>query len=390
MKMLRGFGKTRACARAIFGTVLAAGVLFSCVGCTTRHELRVATYNVENLFDAVYDGSEYASFDPRSDDWGENRYRRSLENTVRVIEQLGEGEGADILALQEIENQQVLEDLAGALARLGYSHRVLVENTGAFHNAVFSRVPVDVVRTHALSLPWSGPGRYILEVDIHWDDLMVRVLVNHWHSKSGGAEETERSRRQAAAIVTRRIRDSVSDNGPPVIVLGDLNANADEYARVDGEYPTALLPLQRLGAYDPARALYLSDKPQEARVCDTGVVVYSPWTAGAMPGSYVYRGQWNSFDHILLGPGFRHAPAEAKIAGIAVDHDGHLSEGGHCPDGRVSGALDAPDAGILVGEFSVLMEPFMLDSRGLPERWRRDSATGYSDHLPVEMVLYRR
>ncbi|MFW6387965.1 MAG: endonuclease/exonuclease/phosphatase family protein, partial [bacterium] len=273
-------------------------------GCANGDQLHVATYNVENLFDAEYDGSEFPSFDPRSDHWGAGRYDRSLENTVQVIRTLGGGDGADVLALQEVENQVVLEDLARALVSLGYSHRILVENTGAFHNAVFSRYPVEAVRTHALALPWSGPGRYILEVDINWNGLVLRFLVNHWHSKSGGAEASEPSRREAAAVVARRIRETTAEDGPPVVALGDLNVNADEYDRIGAAYPTALLPARLRGEYDPSRALYLSGKTGGARVGGQGVVVYSPWTAGAMPGSYVYQGQWNSIDHILLGPGF--------------------------------------------------------------------------------------
>ncbi len=358
-------------AALVVTALLAAGAL---PACSPASEIVLASYNVENLFDAVYDGTEYSSFDPRGDEWGPNRYARSLENTVRVIGELGGGDGADILALQEIENARVLFDLAGELSRKGYRHKLLVANDGPFHNAIFSRVPVVAARAHALGLPWTAPGRYILEADLDWGDRRIRLLVNHWHSKVRGDRETEPSRRQAAAIVARRVRRS-AEEGIPTIVAGDLNLSADEYRRRAGEYPTALLPVDSIGRYDPLRSLFLTTRPRNATVSsEDAVVLYSPWKAaytadspGGMqpPGTYVFRGRWKSLDHIMFGPGFVTGVPEA--------------------------GSESPNSGgaIGIGEFRVVAEPYMLDSRGAPRRWRSHIAHGYSDHLPVEVTLHR-
>ncbi len=364
-------GRKRAIVAAAIAVALsAAGVL---AACSTADEIVLATYNVENLFDAVYDGTEYASFDPRGERWGPNRYARSLENTVGVIGELGGGDGADILALQEIENDRVLADLAGELSRMGYRYKLLVANDGPFHNAIFSRLPVTAARTHALGLPWAAPGRYILEVDLDWAGRSIRLLVNHWHSKVRGDRETEPSRREAAGIVARRVRISAGE-GIPTIVAGDLNLSADEYRRRAGEYPTALLPVDSIDRYDARRSLFLTTCPGEATLSGEAVVLYSPWKArlydessglGSPPGTYVYQGRWKSLDHIMFGPGFADAAA---------------TTGGESPDGRGS---------IGIGEFRVVAEPYMLDSRGAPRRWRSDIAHGYSDHLPVEVTLRR-
>ena len=338
----------------------------SCSG-GNSDELIVASYNVENLFDAVYDGTEYSSFDPRTDSWGPNRYARSLENTAMVIKDLGGGNGADVLALQEIENRNVLGDLADELEPMGYRYKFLVTNSGPFHNAVFSRIPITSVRAHGLSLPWSAPGRYILEVDVQWGSHAVRLFVNHWHSKVSGEQESEASRREAAAVLVRRIRETYTQGGPPVIAVGDLNANADEYARSGGSYSTALRPEATLGMYDPKDGLFLTSHPERAGITDEGVVLYSPWksrlhgrTEGAEtepPGTYVFRGTWNTLDHILLGPGLSQCDA-----------------------------ADSPRT-LHAARFEVIAEPYMLNASGAPLRWRSDRASGYSDHLPVQITL---
>ena len=52
----------------------------------------------------------------------------------------------------------------------------------------------------------------------------VYVIVNHWPSRSGG-EERSRSKRNAAAGLTRSIVDSLYKADPKarIIVMGDLN-----------------------------------------------------------------------------------------------------------------------------------------------------------------------
>lgn len=344
---------------------LIAGIMV--VSCADGAELVIASYNVENLFDAVYDGTEYPAFDPRTDSWGPDRYARSLENTAHVIAELGYGKGADVLALQEIENQRVLADLAVELEQLGYRYKILVANSGPFHNAVFSRYPVTAVRTHGLSLPWAAPGRYILEVDIKWPPQPIRLFVNHWHSKVSGVQESEASRREAAAILVRRIRETILEKGPPVVAAGDLNASADEYVRRDRAYATALRPESTLGVYNPADGLFLTSSRERAGVSPDGLVLYSPWksrlhgrTAGAKrepPGTYVFRGRWNSLDHILLGPGFQRCDVDGTPGKLYADG------------------------------FKVVAEPYMLNAHGAPLRRRSDRATGYSDHLPVQITL---
>jgi hypothetical protein len=65
-------------------------------------------------------------------DWSDAAVDFKLEAIARVIRQVKDGAGADIIALQEVENLRILERLRTEhLAGLGYEPAVLVEGTDA-------------------------------------------------------------------------------------------------------------------------------------------------------------------------------------------------------------------------------------------------------------------
>lgn len=351
--------------RSIQGTVL---ILILSSGACAEPRLGagdtfgLASWNVENLFDAVTDGTEFAGYDPVNSDWDEHAYHAKLGQVVRVLEHVADADGLQILALQEIENRTVLSDLWTRVRSMGFRYGFMLDGTGGpFHNAVLSAYPITAARTHALSIPWAAPGRQILELDIVLSsDCTLVLFVNHWHSRRAGAAETEASRRVAAAVLARRIAARSTDSGVVILAAGDLNANYDDYARALEAYPTALLPVRQLHVYGGRDSIFLTDDWSRVGVHSLpehradGVVLYSPWKDGAGPGSYVFRNEWNTIDHVLFGNGFG-------------------------PDGCVS-----------LESFSVVAEPFMLDRHGAPRRFLRDRATGYSDHLPLVARLRLR
>ena len=60
--------------------------------------IKVATYNVENLFDADYQGSEYEAYIPGKHNWNRRMVEIKLNHIAEVICDLN----ADILGLQEV------------------------------------------------------------------------------------------------------------------------------------------------------------------------------------------------------------------------------------------------------------------------------------------------
>ena len=69
-------------------------------------DFKVASYNVENLFDLKHDGTEYREYIPNTkSNWNKKTYNIKLKNISKVINELD----ADIIALQEIESKKALK-----------------------------------------------------------------------------------------------------------------------------------------------------------------------------------------------------------------------------------------------------------------------------------------
>jgi len=76
---------------------------------------KVASYNVENLFDATFQGTEYKEYIPGTHNWNARMVQIKLKHTAQVICDLD----ADILGLQEIENKHIFGQLISLLDRVG-------------------------------------------------------------------------------------------------------------------------------------------------------------------------------------------------------------------------------------------------------------------------------
>jgi len=86
--------------RALFALVFAVFMAFA-------SEISIATYNVQNLFDCKDDGSEYPDFKSSTSKWDCEAASSKLKRTRQVIDAIN----TDIIALEEVENEQVLRAL---------------------------------------------------------------------------------------------------------------------------------------------------------------------------------------------------------------------------------------------------------------------------------------
>ena len=354
--------------------------LFFCAACTmlaiscqcslsplqSDKEIDIVSYNVHNLFDAEESGSEYPEFKPSKGVWTKELYARRLSNAVRAVKSFaGAGRAADtrasvpdILCLQEIENQQVLADLAERFGRGVYAYWAIGgPQNGIIHSGVLSRFPIVTLRTHSILDAWGfGPTRDILELEVKCGDMGNLVLfVCHWKSKMEGAKETEPARRAAAALLADRIRSIEADRPEiPIVVCGDFNESPDEYLRVERAYPTGIMPLG-VGAQSmsPEGApLYVSNSWNAVETVRTDahqVVLYNVWSETPGGFSIAYQEAREQFDSFFLS-----APC----------HNG---------------------LGIEFKEFNVADAPELFSEDGTPFEWR--GSQGFSDHLPVRLVL---
>jgi endonuclease/exonuclease/phosphatase family metal-dependent hydrolase len=282
----------------------------------------VLSYNVENLFDDRDAGLEYAEY--RGARWGPERYAAKLAAVARAIRASCPG-GPDLVALQEVENGRALSDLGDRLEALGYRYRVFVPQPGAATGVAFlSRLPVLRCRALAVGPARRGsageaPLRHIVEIEVEYRGRCLRVLNNHWKAKTEGEEKTGPGRRAAAEALARRVGRLLAEQpAVDLLALGDFNQNLEELQ------PWTL----GLGLYDPWVEL-----PEAQR------------------GSAVFRGAWQTPDHVLLAPGL------LDRQGFRVSRRG----------------------------FRVVRRGFLLErGTGFP---RRFAAGGVSDHLPLRLSL---
>jgi uncharacterized repeat protein (TIGR01451 family) len=258
-------------------------------------EFRIATFNVENFFDAS--DPHLPSDPPRP---SRNEYERKRNQVVDTIVALG---APTVVGLQEVENVGVLEDLAAQPALDRYDYQaVLVEGP--------SSRDIDVgflVRGDRATL--AGVGQYqapeglfdrpplMITITVHTasaGDVAVYAIVNHLISKSGGEALTE-PRRVMEAEWNARLVDDILIGNPDayVVVLGDLN----DY------YDSA-----------PLRALTEGNIPGGRLVN----------VADALPPgerySYIFQGVSQLLDHILVTPALAARQARVDVLHINADY----------------------------------------------------------------------
>lgn len=350
------------CSRCTLGNITIGGADNTERGRSDR--ITILSYNVENLFDAVDNGTEYWDYDPGQGTWDEDLYYGKMLCIAEVIG-TAVGRGADIVALQEIENASVLETLrTEGVKNLGYRYSALIEAPdSAVNTGILSRYPIEKVLAHSLKVPEGDRLRHLLEVEIKIGDNLLVLFNNHWKSKSGGAEETEFLRIAAAELLERRILAILETNpAADIVVCGDLNENHDEYTRIERAYSTALLPVEQPSANMngnniDAPGVYITGDIDLMSGVRFPIVLYSPWFSYVLEnqsktaGSYRYDGRWETIDHFLLSAGL-------------FDEIGFRYNG-----------------------FQVIAEDFMVNDEGAPLRWSADFMKGYSDHLPILLDL---
>ncbi|MCO6484544.1 MAG: endonuclease, partial [Saprospiraceae bacterium] len=152
--------------------------------------LRVAFYNVENLFDTVNDPEcDDDEFTPAGQKkWTEERYMIKLERIARVLQATGP---ASLIGLAEVENRKVLEDLIAhpflAAHTWDIIHQESPDERGIDVALLVRRDLLAADTQVAFSSGMISPTRDILYARIrHRRGDTLHVWVNHWPSRSGG------------------------------------------------------------------------------------------------------------------------------------------------------------------------------------------------------------
>ncbi|MCJ7765468.1 MAG: endonuclease/exonuclease/phosphatase family protein, partial [Thiovulaceae bacterium] len=259
----------------------------------TGEEVKIATYNVENLFDMAHSGHEYAEYIPNTSwKWNSDNYRKKLKNIAKVIVDMD----PDIIALQEIESLQALKDLKAQIQRDG-----LYLPYYAIASAKETTVKVALLSKHPLHpqelrVTASYKYRNILEAKVQLGSEKLYLFVNHWKSKSG-----PESRRVTSAKVLKERLTALGDIN--YVLIGDFNSDYREnesFVRKrkfnDTDGITGINNILKTTAHN--EAVTLEDLKRDKDYA------YNLWyeLPKAQRWSHKYRGNGEGLDSIIISP----------------------------------------------------------------------------------------
>ena len=313
----------------------------------------VMTFNVENLFDNEDDPGKddkaYLPIEAKQNnahiaacneitvarwrdeclnlDWSDAAIERKLTVIAATIRQVDGGYGADIIALQEVENVEILERLrTGYLADLGYEPAILVEGADSrgIDVAFLSRVPLaHPPILHPLSLSQFGDRerdtRGILQADFELADGSILT----GFSVHFPAPYHPTGMRIAAYRQLTELLMSLPDERP-AFAAGDFNTTSTED--------------------DEKKMLDTYAKPYWTLAHDIG--------CRSCKGSHYYArdDRWSFLDMILFAPS-RGGNTTAQIRADSVEIANH--------------------------------NPAQVSGTGTPERYHSARGIGVSDHWPM-------
>lgn len=248
--------------------------------CSSGKSIKIVNWNCQTFFDGKTDGCEYKEFKNKDSGWNEDTYRKRLSRLCDTLETLD----GDVVVLEEIENQNILYDISNILQRnsmkrKNYRYCCFSKEPGSSIGiAVLSRFRLSDLKVHSINIVSSDQPsmRPVMEVTVAPDDKKSFVLyANHWKSKSGGKEKTEKWRNQQEILLSRLIfeRKCLQYN-VPVLCSGDFNRDYRDFSFNENE------------------DIILGN--------NENVILYSPWKdfEGCF-GSYYFRGLWEKIDHFF-------------------------------------------------------------------------------------------
>lgn len=296
-----------------------------------NEKLRIADWNTETFFDCNKDGTEYDEF-KKSSAWGKEPYIERLKRLCLVIKAVD----ADVFVMEEIENEAVMHDISNFLAgewdfKKVYAYGCFARDEGsAIGCGVISRFPLSEMTVHSLDVRSEGESmplmRPLIQVTVSKNGRPLVLLVNHWKSKSGGTQQTEKWRNWQEHTLARMVM-VCKESGRAVVACGDFNRDIADFAN-DAAAGTVSLSTGCGGV---------------------AVTMETPWYQDGTltePGSYLFNGDWERIDHFFIA-------GNAQCLLFAVETDG----------------------------------PWCEKETSIPLKYEVWSGYGYSDHLPISCTI---
>jgi hypothetical protein len=244
--------------------------------------IRIMFYNTENFFDI--------SDDPATDDndflpaglmrWNISRYKKKVSSLYKTIIAAGEWDPPAIVAMCEVENRKVLEDLVEGTNLSGYDYGIVHEDSpdtrGIDVCLTFRKDLVRIACYKYYKPETAGEFRsrsFLYTKCIIMGDTL-HLLVNHWPSRRGGLLAGDELRDKISAKEAAVI-DSLNASSPvkqKIVITGDFNCNPDD---------------QAIKSFADGKVLINVTKRSRSEV----------------PGTYRYQGTWEIIDQFIVSEG---------------------------------------------------------------------------------------
>lgn len=318
----------------------------------------IAFYNVENLFDTEDNPETFDDDRTESgkDQWDNRKYQKKIKNISRVLAEIGTDlntEPPSIIGLCEVENLKVLEDLLAHPNLKDYEYGIIHQDSpderGVDVALLYRKKYFRILNAQFRKLvifEADNPSkrdytRDQLVVSGNLNDEEFHFIVNHWPSRGGG-EARSAYKREKAAILNKRIIDSIRkvDTDAKIVSMGDFNddPNNKSFKKVLQTVGERKL-LAESSLYNPMENMLREGK-----------------------GSLAYRDSWNLFDQIFMS----------------------------------SNLVDQENNGFQFYRAGIFNKPYLITQtgqfKGYPYRTYGYSGYegGFSDHFPVYIYLIRQ
>jgi predicted extracellular nuclease len=248
--------------------------------------LRIAFYNVENLFDPTDDPEKNDDeFTPEGNyRWTDYKVYEKINKIAKVFIAIGGWEMPEIIGVCEIENFNVLEKIAKHNLMKGGNYQVVhyesPDRRGIDVGLIYRADKVDYIMSRALLVSNPENPNFFTRDILYFKGYAlghdtVHVYVNHWPSRYGGQAISEPKRILAASVVKAH-SDSILKINPEaaLVIMGDLNDEWDN---------TSIL--ETLGAAKASEGKKL-----------VNLMSMLPTTQG----SHKYQGEWGYLDQIIV------------------------------------------------------------------------------------------
>jgi len=256
-----------------------------------RGDIRMVTYNVENLFDTkddtLKDDNEFLPYGMKN--WNYEKYTVKLRQLYKVIANIGGEKMPDMICLTEIENKKVLQDLIERTPLNDFDYGIIHEESPdprgidvgfLYRKTTFIPIKHEIIR---INFPFDSTSKtrdvLMIEGLLNNEDT-IHTFICHFPSRRGGEVASEPRRGFVASEVRKKVDSLLNINiNANIVVTGDFNDEPNNTSIYD--------TLNAKGNINNDNYRELYNFMYDMKV-NKGL------------GTYKFQGYWNMLDHYIV------------------------------------------------------------------------------------------